>query len=129
MPELSRFLLVCAAGAAGSGARFAVGTVLGRGVPGGFPWATLVVNLLGCLLIEVVFVLGLRHALSPAAVATLSAGFLGGFTTYSAFNNQVLALARAGAWGQAAAYVAATVLGCLVAGIAGHLVATSLGPA
>jgi hypothetical protein len=48
---------------------------------------------------------------------------LGGFTTYSSFNYETLALAQRGQWGLAAAYVSATLLIAWVAGVAGILLA------
>jgi fluoride exporter len=49
----------------------------------------------------------------------LGTGILGGFTTYSTFNYETLALLREDAWGVAIANVAATLIGCLLAGAAG----------
>ena len=50
-------------------------------------------------------------------------GVLGGFTTYSSFNAETIALANQGAWGKAALYVGVTLAGCLLAGVLGWLVA------
>jgi CrcB protein len=56
----------------------------------------------------------------------LGVGLLGGFTTYSTFNFETIALAESGAWGRAAVYVAATLLGGIALGIAGWFVGRSL---
>ena len=51
----------------------------------------------------------------------LAVGVMGGFTTYSSFNHETLALAQRGQWALASAYVGATLLGAWVAGLAGLL--------
>jgi CrcB protein len=109
-------------GALGSIARYHVGALTTRRWPG-FPWGTLAVNVVGSLALAIVMALALRGRLDDTARVALAAGVLGGFTTYSTFNYETIALAQAGAWGKAAIYVAATVLGCLAAGAAGWLLA------
>ena len=59
--------------------------------------------------------------MSPTLRLFLTTGFLGGFTTYSAFNYETLHYLETGAYGQAALYGAATVFLCLIAGILGAL--------
>lgn len=110
--------LVCLGGAFGSGARYLLASWVGSVAPGRMPWGTLAVNVIGCFLIELVVQAGRRAGLSATAVLTLTTGVLGGFTTYSAFNNQMLDLFRAGGW-WGGVYLAATLLGCLLAGAAG----------
>jgi CrcB protein len=56
----------------------------------------------------------------------LTTGVMGGFTTYSSFNAEMLALWRAGAPRLAVAYLLATVLVCVAAGLAGAALARSL---
>jgi CrcB protein len=121
---MSKLLLVCAGGALGSGARYLVGIWTGAAWGTGFPWGTLTVNLVGSFLISTIMVLGLQvGAIGPDMRVFLAVGVMGGFTTYSSFNYETLALAQRGQWGLATAYVAATVLGAWVAGVAGLLVA------
>lgn len=115
---MTRLLLVCAAGGLGSGARYLLGVGVVRLGLGPLPWGTLAVNVLGCFLIELVLGAARGRIISDAAALTLATGFLGGFTTYSAFNSQVLSLYRT-APTTAALYLLATVLGCLAAGLAG----------
>ena len=113
-----RLALVCLGGAFGSGARFLLAEWIGKTVGPGFPWGTWAVNVIGCFAIELVVLAGAHQRLSSAAVLALTTGLLGGFTTYSAFNNQMLALFRAG--GSAGfLYLALTVGGCVLAGLAG----------
>jgi CrcB protein len=78
-------------GALGSIARYHVGRVAASRAPG-FPWGTLAVNLLGSLLIGVVMHLALRGRLDEPTRLALGVGVLGGFTTYSSFNHETIAL-------------------------------------
>lgn len=57
----------------------------------GFPWGTLAVNALGCLLIGAVF-----ERLSTDGRAFVVVGLLGGFTTFSAFGHETVELVRRG---------------------------------
>lgn len=124
---MSKLLLVCAGGALGSGARYLVGSWAGQAWGPGFPWGTLAVNLAGSFLIGVVMVLGIETAvISEEWRVFLAVGIMGGFTTYSSFNHETLALAQRGHWGLAFAYVAATVLGGWAAGVAGLVLARGL---
>ncbi|HXU83061.1 MAG TPA: CrcB family protein [Polyangia bacterium] len=113
-----RLALVCLGGAFGSGARFLLAEWIGKAAGPGLPWGTWAVNVIGCFAIELVVLAGAREHLSSTAVLTLTTGVLGGFTTYSAFNNQTLALLRGGGLG-GVLYVAATLLGCALSGLCG----------
>jgi fluoride exporter len=88
-------------------------------VPGGWPTATMTVNLLGSFAIGLLSV-GLSARAGGAETARLfwMTGVLGGFTTYSAFALETVTLAGAGEAMRAAAYVVVTVLVCLVAAFA-----------
>jgi CrcB protein len=82
---LRNFLLVGAGGALGSVLRYAVALLLPRAGKG-FPWATLSVNLVGCLLIGLLAGLAPRHRwMFHTGWVLLATGLCGGFTTYSAF--------------------------------------------
>jgi len=124
---MDRFLIVCGAGAAGSGARYLVSLAAGDRPGEGFPWGTLIVNLLGSFLIALVGDLALHEGtMSPRLALALTTGFMGGFTTYSAFNYQTTALAENGALGMAAVNVAVTLAGGLGAGWLGLALARRL---
>lgn len=74
-----------------------------------FPFGTLVVNIVGCFLIGLVF--GLSEKISSQEVRILlTTGLLGGFTTFSSFSYETIALLRNGQWGFAFAYVLASVI-------------------
>lgn len=62
-----------------------------------FPWSTLVVNSLGCLLAGMGLGLVTEKNLSPTFYLLLVTGFCGGFTTFSAFGIETLNLLRQGA--------------------------------
>lgn len=116
---------VMVGGAVGSGARHLVGVaVLARWGPG-FPWATLGVNLLGALLLGVLWSLCDAGTLSPTARVALGTGLLGGFTTYSTFSTEAVRLFAANA-PVGALYVAITVIGGLAASWLGLFVGRSL---
>jgi len=122
--DVSRFLLVCVGGAVGTGARFLVSSYARDVLGPAFAWGTLAVNLVGSFLLGVLMELGLTTGLvSPTARVVLATGVLGGFTTYSSFNYETLRYAQDGAWPRAIGYVAATLVGCFAAGIAGVVLA------
>lgn len=118
---MSRFLIVCASGALGCGARYLVALWLGNRA---FPWATLAVNLVGSLLIGFVFELSMRIASFPPNLRlALTTGFMGGLTTYSSFNYETTSLASTGQTARAVLYVGVTLIGCLLAGLVGMWIA------
>ena len=125
---MTRFLLVCLGGAAGSGARYLVGVGAGRWIGSGFPWGTLLVNLVGSSLIEAIMELGIRFGAIPAETRIfLTTGVMGGFTTYSSFNYELLGYLERGAWAAGGLYLSATVAGCLASGLLGLAAARLLG--
>jgi CrcB protein len=85
-----------------------------------FPYGTLFVNVLGSLVIGIIMETAAQKSNIPAPVqALLVTGFLGGFTTFSAFSFDVYKLANTGQAVAAAAYVAASVFLSLLAVFAG----------
>lgn len=118
---LKLYLAVAAGGAAGSVARFfAVGQLL-RWLGGDFPWGTLGVNVVGSLLMGVIAgAFSGRAQLSPELHGLLVVGFLGGFTTFSAFSLDAVQLAQRQQAGAAVLYAGGSVLlsvGALVIGL------------
>jgi CrcB protein len=117
---MTRFLLVCLAGAVGTGARYLVGLGAGRFLGASFPFGTLFVNLVGCFVLAAVAELAMDSALvSPTLRVVLGTGFCGGLTTYSSFNLETSRLLQERAWASASLNVAATLAGCFVAGLLG----------
>ncbi|HEX2449894.1 MAG TPA: fluoride efflux transporter CrcB [Gemmatimonadales bacterium] len=98
-------LMVGAGGFIGSIARYYLsGAVLHASGAARFPWGTLAVNTLGCLVIGILGGLAEHfHLFSPATRLLLFTGVLGGFTTYSAFAFETHFLVREHLWQAAAA--------------------------
>lgn len=117
---MTRVGLVALGGAIGSVARYWVGAVAAQLLGAGFPWGTLTVNVTGSFLIALIMHLALTgSAISLELRIFLTTGIMGGFTTYSSFNYETLALLNQRAYGLAGLNLAATVLGCLAAGVLG----------
>lgn len=119
------FLLVGVGGFVGSVSRYYLGgLVLHATAASRFPWATLVVNTLGCLVIGVLAGAAEQsHFLTPATRLFLFTGLLGGFTTFSAFGYETYFLGREHAWPAAALNVGAHLLLALPAVWLGHRIA------
>lgn len=95
-PSLLNVALVGAGGALGAVARYGVGGLVHRNAAlADFPFGTLAVNLAGCLLIGLGSGLAdARQAFTPEARVFLFVGVLGGFTTFSSFGYETIALLR-----------------------------------
>jgi CrcB protein len=116
------YALAALGGALGALARWGLAAALPHS-PGAWPWSTLLVNLVGCLLIGVLLaVLLARFAHSPWLRPFLAVGVLGGFTTYSTFAVDVVRLTGAGHDLLAVAYVLASVLGGVGAVVVGLVI-------
>lgn len=103
------FLLVGLGGALGSMARYGVGrfALTQLGPNSVLPWGTLAVNVIGSFLIGLcLHLLPREHVLRLLLVT----GFLGGFTTFSAFSIETLGLLRAPSPLYGFIYIAASVL-------------------
>lgn len=91
---MTALLLVGLGGALGSMARYGIGLSL---PPSTFPYGTLLVNVIGCFSIGLVLPGTERIAVgSPEVRQFVIVGFLGGFTTFSAFGYETIVLTRAG---------------------------------
>ncbi len=113
-------LLAMSGGAIGSGARYLVNVAAARAVGTAYPWSTLTVNVVGCLLMGLVTELVLRrYGGSSEARVFLATGILGGFTTFSAFALDFVALMRGGETVAALGYVLLSVVISITAVIAG----------
>ena len=122
---MTRLLLAGLGGFLGSAARYALSAALLRSSAAlAFPIATLLVNVLGSFIIGLVIGHGmLRGWLGDDTRAFLVAGILGGFTTFSAFSYETLALLREAGPARASLNIAATLTLCLVAVWAGDAAA------
>ncbi|HEY8039782.1 MAG TPA: CrcB family protein [Polyangiaceae bacterium] len=123
---MARFFWVCLAGAVGTGVRYLVGLGAGRALGTTFPWGTLIVNVVGCFLMAIVAYAGARMVISPGLRVTLATGFMGGLTTYSAFNMETLTAMQERSWSLGALNVGVTLVGCMAAGVAGLTLARAI---
>jgi CrcB protein len=105
-------LLVGSGGFVGSALRYAMSGWVQRIDPdGAFPFGTLAVNVAGCLAIGLLGGLAeARSALSPEVRLLVLIGVLGGFTTFSTFGWETVALLREGAWVPASVNVATSLM-------------------
>ncbi len=111
---MTPLLLVALGGAAGSVLRHLLSAAVG------FPWGTLMVNVIGSFTIGFLWVVLAGRLPGHALLVT---GFLGGFTTFSAFSLDTLRLIEMGQSGQAVAYGSASVGLSLAACAAGLFLA------
>lgn len=75
-----------------------------------FPWGVLTVNVVGCLLIGILFALLVEQFnTGPLLRSIIFIGLLGGFTTFSSFSLDAITLLYSGAYGTAALYILASV--------------------
>jgi fluoride exporter len=104
-------LAVALGGALGSVARYLLVLQMTRWLGPVFPWGTLAVNVIGGLVIGLLAeAMALKWSVAPEAKLFLITGILGGFTTFSAFSLEVVALVQRGAVGAALTYVVASVV-------------------
>ncbi len=121
-PMLESTLWIALGGALGSVSRFWLSLAFDALFASTFPWATVVTNITGSFVIGAVAAL----PLGPLTRQFLMVGVLGGYTTFSAFSLQTLALAQMGELPKAAANVLGSVILCLVAVWVGHMLGSSL---
>ncbi len=120
---IKTLLLVGTGGFIGSVSRFLASRFMQINFPSAFPLGTFFVNITGCLIIGVIYGLSERDALfSSGWKMFLTVGFCGGFTTFSTFANENLAMLRDGDFFHFIMYtglsvilgIAATLLGVLI---------------
>jgi len=117
------FLLIGVGGFIGSVARYYSQQVVSKYFPSPMPYGTLSVNVLGCLIIGVVYGLFERgNILSPEWRIFLATGICGGFTTFSTFSYENLQLLRDGEFVYASAYILLSVVLGLLATYGGFLI-------
>lgn len=118
-------LAIAGGGAIGAVLRYGVAlSVAGRG---GFPWATLAVNVSGSLMFGFLAIwLSERLPLALEMRAFLLVGVLGAFTTFSTFSWETLALLQEGALARAGLNVLANLILCVLAVAAGVWLARQL---
>jgi fluoride exporter len=106
------YLLVAIGGALGSMARYGSGVLVGRMWSASFPLGTLLINIAGSLAMGLFIGFLARTTPSWQADARLfvAVGVLGGFTTFSSFSLDAIAMIERGEWAQASLYIVGSVL-------------------
>ena len=103
---MNSVLLVFLGGGTGSVLRYLVGMWIGSAA---FPWATLAVNAVGSLAIGLFGGWAARFGWGEALRLSLTVGLCGGFTTFSTFSKESLALIESGRYGLFVLYAAGSV--------------------
>lgn len=106
------YLYVFFGGGLGAALRYLVGQALPREA-NGFPWATLLINLVGAFLIGVFAFMGQDRGWDSRVLLALQVGFCGGFTTFSSFSLETFGLLEGGQVGLALSYILASLVLCL----------------
>lgn len=123
-------MLIALGGAFGALLRYGVSGLTHRLAGASFPWGTLAVNLLGCLLIGFLWAFSEKVQLSPGVRLLVFTGVLGAFTTFSTFGLESFNLFREGEVGRGIVNILASNvlgLGCVFLGfIAARLLFESL---
>jgi CrcB protein len=123
---ISTWVQVAAGGAIGATLRFAAQGAALRLLGSSFPLGTLAVNVTGSLLMGLLAALLLARPEMARLQPLLMTGILGGFTTFSAFSLDTLALVQRGETGKALAYVIASVALSLLGVLGGYALGRSL---
>lgn len=93
---MNNVLFVALGGSIGAVFRYLISLLMLQVFGSGFPFGTLVVNILGSFLMGVIFALGQVSELSPEIKAFIGVGMLGALTTFSTFSNETLLLMQEG---------------------------------
>lgn len=106
------FLAPIAIGSAlGGVARYAMTAAVNDRIAAAFPFGTMSVNIVGCVLFGVFYQLAMQNGrMSPPMQVMLTTGFCGGFTTFSTFSYESVRLMQEGLWARTIAYVACSVV-------------------
>lgn len=111
---MQNYLLVFAGGGIGAAARYWLSGLVYQRFGSEFPSGTLLVNVIGCFLIGILMsIFEERFVLYPSLRVFLTIGILGGFTTFSSFSFETMALLRDGELLYASANVLLSIVTCL----------------
>ena len=119
-----KLLWLAVAGGLGTLSRYALSGLVQRFASGSFPWGTMAINAIGCLVFGILWtIFSERFAIAPEIRIVLLVGFLGAFTTFSTAIAETGQLMIDGAWLRAALYL----VGGNAAGIATFFAGLALG--
>jgi len=123
---MNQLLLIGIGGAVGAISRYGLSSLVYQFTGRGFPWGTLVVNVVGSLLMGFLSVWLIERVVSTDLRALLMVGFLGALITFSTFSIETLTLIEQGAHARAFANMLASVIVCVAAAWLGVLIAKSV---
>ena len=104
----------------GGAARYLISVAM-KTMSKGFPWGTLAVNLVGCLVIGLLWGFFSKSASENSSWALfMTVGICGGFTTFSTFSKEALMMLQAGSFMSLLAYIAVSVIGGIGLAAAGY---------
>lgn len=116
---MNAYIAVAIGGAIGAMSRYFLTQTVATSSPGNFPWGTFLVNILGSLLIGVLFILFTERSSLEVYRPLLTIGFLGSLTTFSTFSLDALLLFQQGHYNTALFYVLGSVALCLISALIG----------
>jgi len=122
---MQQFFIVGIGSFLGGGLRYLISVFFNQKVNPDFPYATLSVNLFGCLLIGLFYGLFERSAINNDWKLFLTTGLCGGFTTFSAFSNESLELFKQGNIMSMLIYIIISIIIGIALTYAGYLMAKS----
>ncbi len=120
---MTNYLLVFCGGGIGSVIRLFFTSQIAKHIGTSFPWGTLAVNLVGALIVGLLIeLMAFRWDASDAQRHLLVSGFLGGFTTFSAFSLEMASMCVRGDWVMATTYMLVSALGTVgLVMVSGHM--------
>jgi CrcB protein len=128
MERMMNILVVGVGGFLGSVCRYLVALWTQSKGWTSFPWATLIVNVVGCFLITLIVTIAAAVTMKANLRLFLTTGIMGGLTTYSTFDYETTKFFQEGAPISAFANIGATFVACFIAGLLGIAVARFLVP-
>ena len=126
------YLYIALGGALGSVGRYAVSGTVARATQEVFPWGTLTANITGCFAIGLFAMLtgpDGRILVPPDVRQFFMVGVCGGYTTFSSFSLQTLALAKDGDMTRAGANIVVSLLFCLAGVYLGSVLGAAINQA
>lgn len=120
---LKSILIVGFGGFIGTVARFLTSRYFQENITSVFPWSTLIINIIGSLLIGIIFGISEKgDFMSPDVRLFLTVGICGGFTTFSTFSNDAFLLLRQEEWIRFAFYTSMSFFLGLLAVYGGRII-------
>lgn len=124
---LREFIYIAVAGGLGAIGRYYMAGLTHRVLGDGFPYGTLIVNVAGSFLLGFVVQVGMSTDILPRSLRlAITFGFLGAFTTFSAFSYETFGYIEDGSWMMVGVNVLANVLPAIIAVFLGVLLGRTM---